>query len=176
MSMFNPRKLSAVAQLVVFLSQICHTIAKYFVVLSGGAMLLTIFLQVVFRYVIKGSLPWSEEVARYLMIWIGFIGGSLAFRSGEFIGIEVLRIRMSPLFSRVLEISISISLILFLSFLVIVGVEFSLRGAIQLSPVLRIKMTYAYMAIPIGAGFCLVHACVFLLKQIGLLERNEVFE
>ena len=152
------------------LSRSVEAVAGWFVICCGSAMLIVILLQVIFRYVIKGSLPWSEEVSRYLMIWIGFVGGSLAFRYGEFIGIEVLRNKLTPGGSRVLEVVISVSVILFLSFLVVFGIDFALKGAIQRSAVLRIKMTYAYMSIPIGAAFCLVHAVVFLLEQLRFGE------
>src|SRR5215217_5315414 len=47
------------------------------------------FLQVLFRYVLGSSLTWSEELSRYVFVWIIFIGVSVATRRGEHILVDV---------------------------------------------------------------------------------------
>ncbi len=48
------------------------------------------FLQVVFRYVIQGSLPWSEELLRFLFVWTTFLGASIGVRKGAHLGLSAL--------------------------------------------------------------------------------------
>ncbi|UTW70911.1 TRAP transporter small permease subunit [Anaerobacillus sp. HL2] len=45
------------------------------------------------REVLNSSFPWTEEVARYLMIWITFLGASFAFQYGAHIGIEYFKMK-----------------------------------------------------------------------------------
>jgi len=52
------------------------------------AMTAIIFLQVIFRYFLLQSLSWSEEVARYLFVWLTFLGASVVARSRSHIMVE----------------------------------------------------------------------------------------
>ena len=54
------------------------------------SMSVIIIYQVFSRFVLEASLPWSEELTRYLMIWAVFIGASLALRNGALIGVEAI--------------------------------------------------------------------------------------
>ena len=61
-----------------------------------GLMVVIILIQVYFRYVLNSALPWPDEAARFLMLWMtGFIAPS-AYRWGGFVSIEML-FRMLPL-------------------------------------------------------------------------------
>ncbi len=55
-----------------------------------AAMVVVTFVNVVMRYVGESSFLWGEEVGRHLMIWLAFIGGGLALRSGAHIGVDSL--------------------------------------------------------------------------------------
>ena len=55
------------------LSDVVNTAAEYFCVIALGIMSVVVFAQVVF-HLPPGSLPWSEELARYLMVYMVYIG------------------------------------------------------------------------------------------------------
>ena len=57
--------------------------------LFSGFVVIT-FAQVVFRYVIGYSLYWSEELARYLFVWVSFLGSVVALERGVHIGMDVV--------------------------------------------------------------------------------------
>lgn len=54
------------------------------------AMVLIIFIQVIMRYVFNNSLVWSEELGKFLFVWISWMGISLGERVGEHIKITLL--------------------------------------------------------------------------------------
>lgn len=64
-------------------------------VLFLGTMLLLAFAQIVLRNFMGIGLSWSEPLVRYLVLWVGFIGASLAARQGRHITIEVFKLRPS---------------------------------------------------------------------------------
>jgi len=64
---------------------------KYVSAIAFGSMTVVIFMQVISRYVLKSSLAWSEELARYLFIWITFVGGMVAARKHQHIGMEIVQ-------------------------------------------------------------------------------------
>jgi TRAP-type transport system small permease protein len=53
-----------------------------------GCLVLIMFIQVFCRYVLNSSLSWSEELAKYLFVWMTFIGGALCFRDKMHIGVD----------------------------------------------------------------------------------------
>ena len=58
-------------------------------------MVVAILLQVFFRYVLSSALPWPEEAARFLMLWMAGLMAPTAFRRGGFVSIEML-VRFLP--------------------------------------------------------------------------------
>ena len=115
-------------------------------------MVIVVGLQVFFRFVIKGSLPWSEELARYLMVWAVFIGASLGAREGAHIGVEAF---VNALPEPMRKMAAFLSGLISIVFCIIVAVlSIKAVGVIiasgQKSPAMEIPMYWAYLAIPVG--------------------------
>lgn len=111
---------------------------------------------VFFRYVLGSSIPWSEELGRYLMIWLGFLGASLALREGLHVGVELL-VQWVPL--RVAAWLKGLARGAVAGFLLIVigyGVFLVSNLWDQWSPVAGIRMTWPYLAIPVGSLLMLI--------------------
>lgn len=64
-------------------------------VVCVALMVIFILIQVFFRYVIGNALPWSEEGARFLMLWMTGLMAPTAFRRGGFVSIDLL-VRLMP--------------------------------------------------------------------------------
>ena len=64
---------------------------RWLLILMLGAMACIIFANVVLRYLTNDSLVWAEEVGRYLMIWVTFLGAGLVLRFGGHVAIEDLQ-------------------------------------------------------------------------------------
>lgn len=131
-------------------------------------MTVVIILQVIFRFVIKGSLPWSEELARYLMVWVTFLGASIAVKRGAHVGVELLvmilpqKVRTVFVFLGVI-ISIIFCLVVFRVSLVIIQNQIVSH---QISPAMRIPMWWAYGAIPVGTFLMAVRFAQPLLRPL----------
>jgi len=68
---------------------------KSLMVIFLGLMIVAAFAQIALRNFVGVGLPWSESLVRYLVLWVGFIGASLAAREGRHITIEVINLRPS---------------------------------------------------------------------------------
>ncbi|MCL6558904.1 MAG: TRAP transporter small permease [Firmicutes bacterium] len=117
-----------------------------------SAMTVVVFLQVVFRFVIKGSLPWSEELARYLMVWATFIGAGLAAANNAHIGVEFFVKLFGPRASKFFLtltylVVMATSLVLVNYSWVIVNYQINTG---QVSPAMAIPMVIPYLALPVG--------------------------
>ncbi|MDH3566449.1 MAG: TRAP transporter small permease, partial [Desulfobacteraceae bacterium] len=69
---------------------------EYFLFGFGFTMAIIVAVQVFFRYVLNHSLFWSEELARFLLVWLTFLGASVAYYRKANPGIDILYSRMSP--------------------------------------------------------------------------------
>ena len=67
------------------------------VVLFVSAMMVIAFLQIFLRNVFTTGLSWGDMILRNLVLWIGFIGATLATREGKHINIDVISRSLSPL-------------------------------------------------------------------------------
>jgi C4-dicarboxylate transporter, DctQ subunit len=114
-----------------------------------------LFANVVARYVFNSGFCWAEELVRYEIIWMVFLGGSVAVRQGLHIGVDLLvRVAPLPLRKPIVFLINGISLV-FCCLIAFYG--FSLVGQTrtfgQVSCALQVPMWAAQTAIPLGAGF-----------------------
>ncbi|MDD5703671.1 MAG: TRAP transporter small permease [Dehalococcoidales bacterium] len=138
-----------------------------FLVLSFLFSLILVFVQVVMRYIFNYSLSWSEELARYIFVWQSWLGFCLALRHGKHIRVDIVSHWLSPKLKIAFElIAWSLSLIMVL-FLVTNGFKLlhllASRG--QVSPALRMPMSYAYAAVPVS---CLLGSVLIVGHIISL--------
>lgn len=124
-----------------------------------GALLFSatilLFVNVIMRYFFKSSTTWAEEVIRYMMIWITFIGGSLCTRDYLHVGITLLAENSTPKVAKILTALAEIVSGIF-SFII---AYYSLENTLlvlktsQLSSALRMPMWIVYISLPIGCTF-----------------------
>ena len=141
-----------------FLNRICRVI----LVLTLIAMTVATFLQVLFRYVIHLPLFWTEEFARYCLIWSSLMGAGVAMKRGQHIAVTILVERLPAGLRRVSSLIATLSILLLLAVMLWGGIELVIVTRFQISPALRIPMAIPYSAIPIGSAIMLVHALNFL--------------
>ena len=140
-------------------------------------MVIVIIIQVFFRYVLNNALPWPDEVARFLMLWMTGLIAPSAYRWGGFVSIDMLERFLPKILANLL---IFIILLISLSVLLI-GFEMGLKhinaGWIFSSSSIKIpfsliggkteamKLAWMYMSLPIGIF-------LLILVNIELILRN----
>ena len=138
-------------------------ILKVALVFLLATMTIVVVIGIVARYVLLISIPWTEELARYLMIWTGFFGFGVAYRKKELISVKLFVDRLPP---NLLRIALFVSDILCSIFLVIVvvyGIKLCLQNMYQYSPSLRISVSIIYAIIPLG---CVIYL-LFVIESIA---------
>ena len=136
-----------VGRYLKFQEKLCSRI----LIVLGAAMTILILLQVFFRFVIYVPFPWSEECARYLMIWMGMLGSVLALQRGRHIGVMVIMEKLPPPIRTGVGIAVRAAVIGFLVVLFLQGTEFAMFNKDQLSPALEISMLVPYSSVPVGS-------------------------
>lgn len=151
-------------------SEVTNRAAEYVMIVLMIGISLLIFTQVVMRYVFNYSLFWSEELARYILIWITFIGASVGFKRTAHMGIDFVYMRLSRSSRRVVSIVIYLVILLFAFVMSVYGFNLSIFVWWQFSPALFIRMTFPYISISIGGVLIVIHT---LANMAGDLARES---
>lgn len=121
------------------------------VVLLLGIMVGNVAIGVFFRYVLNNSLSWTEELARYLMVWFAFIGMAIALRDESHVNVSFI-VNLFPLSIRHFIKLVSYTLVLvFLIILFSQSLNVFKIVKIQTSPSIRIPMIYPYLSVAFGS-------------------------
>ena len=142
-----------------------QNLMKWILFLVTGAMTLVVLLGVFFRYVLVAPLPWSEELARYLMIWGASLGAFVAFREGSHVGVTMIMDRLHGQTAIALTRAAQFIVVLFMATVMIEGFVLVSKIRGQTSAAMEIPMGWAYMAIPVGCLLILMEALMMIFFE-----------
>lgn len=134
--------------------------------LFGFSMAAIVMLQVFCRYVLNHSLFWSEELARYLLIWLTFLGASSAYYRKLHPGVDLLTQRLWRPLQKACKISVYLISMSFFGVMIYYGVSFAYFIRHQISPALAIPKWIVVSIIPFSGCLFLLHCLVFLLSEL----------
>ena len=121
------------------------------VILIACIIVAIVTAEVTLRYLFSHSMIFTEELSRYLMVWIVFLGSALAIRDGSHIRIQILVNRLGPRLQQIVKLAAYALIIAFLIFITIEGVKILPRQLQQMCITIDISLFYFYLAIPLGS-------------------------
>src|SRR4030042_75113 len=139
------------------------------VLVSG--IVITTMLQIVARFILMVSIPWTDELARYFMIWASFVGLGVAYRKREPIWVAFFREKLPP---HLLKVALLVSDLLcsvFAIVIVIYGFKLCLLNAGQVSPSMRISLGIVHAIIPLGCLLFLLFAFESVFSYFSARRR-----
>lgn len=136
------------------------------------AMSFTVFGNVVCRYFLDASLAWYEEVSRFLLIWIVFLGAVIAYIRGDHLGIDVL-VTFLPLRPRQ-------AVVVFADLLVLLALAIMVQGGWEMAvdslesgwvaSSVPIPYGWVYMVGPVSAALMFVQAVIKTVADLKALK------
>lgn len=154
--------------------KIAMAVIKALVVALFMIMVVVVFSQVFTRYLTNNSLVWSEEVARFSMIWMVFLASIITFNTNDHIIVDALITFLKNKPRAVLLIISKIMVLIYSTFIVIGATQFLPIVAIQKSAVLEVTMSFVYSVIPISMA-CIGVLCIrdiFVLVNENFVDRR----
>jgi TRAP-type transport system small permease protein len=137
------------------------------------AMTVLVIMQVMLRYLFSSAFSWTEEIARYLMIWVSFLGAGLALQQGLHIGVEALVIRLSARARRWVSLVSKTAIFAFLIVLTVGGFQLVWFVRNQSSPALFLSMSWAYGAAAAGGLFMAIQLFHSLVTEFAAGDSGE---
>lgn len=145
---------------------------EWMMVILMVSLVVAISWQVVSRYLFASPSSWTEELARFLLIWIGTLGAAYVFRLNMHIGLDLLPKKLSGVAARNLHWFTQVVIIVFATTVLVIGgaslvqLTWELR---QYSPVLGLPVSFVYLVIPLS-GFLIV---VYSIAGFNTLPEPE---
>lgn len=145
-------------------AHILQKIEESTLILCITVMGIVLFIQIIMRTFFSAPLKWAEELARYLQIWITFLGIGYGIRRGSHIGMTLLRDRMPSFLKTACELIVNIAG--FLAFIVLFKTSLQfLAHQNVVSTAMELPMQLVYLVIPAGA-------VIYLLYDLALIVGN----
>ncbi|MFN8723452.1 MAG: TRAP transporter small permease [Rhodospirillales bacterium] len=136
-----------------------------------------VFGQVMVRFVLTAaginiSAPWTEELARYLLIWVVFLGAAVGCRKAQLIALEFVVQALPSLPGQMLRYGTLLLCVAFFAMMVWVGLPFVTLGETETSPVMQIPKSRVYWAMPVGAALMILNT--FALMAEAALDGRDI--
>jgi TRAP-type C4-dicarboxylate transport system permease small subunit len=145
----------------LFIEKICGALCVF----CFASMTLVAILGVFFRYIMQSPFMWTEEVARYLMVWMGFTAISIALRQGRHIKVEVLEKIAPPLIARIFSYLVDALIAFFFIMLLRQGYLLTVNN-IMTASTFQLSMKWILAAVPLAAALALVQLILSVVKKI----------
>lgn len=136
-------------------------------------MVCSSFLQVVFRLVLKQPLSWTEELSRYLFVWMTFIGGALVVSESGHFKMDILTVLIKGRWVQVVNIIVNIALVIFSIVLVVYGFKLVQMVYSQKTPALGITMSIPYFVLPLNGVLSIIHLIENTIVDIKVLLNTQ---
>nr|WP_320013937.1 TRAP transporter small permease [uncultured Desulfobacter sp.] len=128
----------------------------------GVAMAVIVAVQVFFRYALNSSLFWSEEVARLLLVWLTFLGATVAYFHGAHPGVDGLYRRLAPGWQKLAACLTHCASLSLFTVMIYSGIEFSWFVRLQITPAINLPKWIMMAVVPAAGLIFTIHCLAFL--------------
>ncbi len=150
------------------MKKLLNSFEEFFLAILLPAMVIIVFANTIGRYTGWFSLDWAEESARYMMIWLVFLGISAAAKKNAHFAVGVL-FMVTPVRAHLAIRAFILAMVLLFTLAAsILGYQYAVRlyDMGQTSPALSVPMWVMYGAIPVGCFLMAVRAILYILEQV----------
>lgn len=146
-------------------------VLEFVLAVFAAIMVLVCFAQVCTRMA-ESPLSWSEELARYLAVWLTFLGAAYALRKNSLATVEILYSKLKGVSKNILYVFISVMIFIFCYVMVRYGMSFASKFMSQTSPAMQIPKGLVYISAPVS-GFLMFFYQIELLVDHFKRKENE---
>ena len=142
----------------------------FLVNLSFILMIAVVVLQIVARYALPWSPNWTEELARYLMIWAALLAVSCGIARREHIGFTMLLIRLPIFLQKGLLVAFDALALVFFLLMFGYGIDMTVTGSRQFAMIFGISMAMPYASVPVASLLAAVQLLLVGYRDMGSLR------
>ncbi|KEZ94319.1 TRAP transporter small permease [Nonlabens ulvanivorans] len=152
-----------------------NKILEWTIIMIFALLVLDVLFQVFSRYVIGESFTWTEEFARFSLIWITILGAAYLNGKKEHLSMDFLYQKFSPYNKRKVAVLIEVLIFLFALIVMVIGglnLVYTTLHLGQLSGTLRIPLGYIYAIMPFSGVLIMCYSIYHILSIYSNINRK----
>lgn len=144
-------------------------VLKWIVIIIMAGMTVNVLWQVFSRFIMQSPSSFTEELARYMLVWLGILGASYVAGQKMHLAIDLLSTKLQGKSKSILEITIQVFVFIFAFFVMFIGgirlvtITFTLN---QISAALQVQLGYIYLVLPISGFLMMYYAFYFIVEEV----------
>ena len=139
-----------------------------------GGFIISVLIQVISRTFLPKTPSWTEELARYLFIYMVAFGSSVAVHKKEFVAVDLIIDFLPKIIRKLIELVINIVLLLFVTFVLLKSVlSFAILEYRMVSTAMQVPMQYIYFSMIILFGLLILSFVMEILYQVKEILSNK---
>ena len=148
-------------------------VLKWVLVFIMAAMTINVLWQVFTRFIMQSPSSYTEELARYMLIWIGILGAAYVAGQKMHLAIDLLSTKLRGAKKGYLEIFIQLAVFIFSFSVMVIGgirlvqITLSLN---QISAALQIPLGYVYSVLPLSGLLMMFYSTVFIIDEFKKIK------
>lgn len=155
--------------------EVIDKILEWICFLSIAGFTALVFLQVVFRYVLKNPLHWQEEICLYLLYMVVLSGAVRAVKNSEHISVDFINQRLNERQQLLLRIITSVFILICCLFITYSGFLYATSVGNRRSGELRVLMKYVYSLFPVLGGLMSLYAVRNIVESsVRFFKKEDV--
>lgn len=131
----------------------------------AAVMILIIWYGVVERYIIRAGGTWTEELSRYVMIWLALLSVPCAAYYREHIGLELFLVRLSLSHRKPFILVLDIISVAFFLFLTYYGILLTRDGTTAYATIFSMNMVIPFASVPVSSAFAAFQFFVAMIRM-----------
>ena len=139
---------------------------RYLLTFLIGLLTVSVFLQVLIRFVFKYPLPWTEEISRIAFVYSIFVGAAIAVREKTHLNVDFILVILPVGLARAVKLVGAVLVGIFLAFMTWQGIVFVRATGVQVTPVMQIPFRYLYLIIPSSGGLMLLYLILGTIDEL----------
>ena len=166
--------------MLLAVKNIIDKILSRIVIVLMAIITINVLWQVFSRFVLQNPSSFTEELARYMLIWIGILGAAYVAGQKLHLAIDLLSTKLTGKSKSVLEIFIQLCIFVFSFFVMVIGgvrLVYITLQLNQISAALQMPLGYVYLVLPISGVLMMFYSTYFIIdetkkiKQINLVSN-----
>ncbi|HGO5854590.1 TPA: TRAP transporter small permease [Mannheimia haemolytica] len=155
------------------LAQLVGKLLELLVVVILSAMSILVFVNVVLRYGFNSSISVTEEVSRYMFVWLAFLGAVLAFSENQHVRVTMLTDKLSPIARNLLSIVTDLAM-LFCCYLIVSGswIQFNLNLN-NFAPISGLPQGITFLASTVAGVLIGLLIIARIVATVGVIAKGE---